>query len=956
MADPRDTPAMQQHARFKAKHPECVLLFRIGDFYELFDDDAVVVSKALGLTLTQRTAGIPMCGVPHHQLEVYLKRLIAQGFRVAVCEQLMEGSAHAASGAKGIVPRAVTRVLTPGTLVDEALLDGDGANTLAAVVFTGSGDDSGASLAVAEVSTGAFVVLDCSAAGLVDELARRGVRELLYADSADGKPPNRVKRVVEGLGLAGTARPSWHFRAAEAKEALLGRFKVATLEGFGIAADDPAVAAAGALVRFLEETQTITDEAALASMGDAGGGGRATLAHLRPPRREGCGTTLEIDAVSLRALEVERTMRGVGGGRGNDHEGSLLGVFLGAAKGAGACRTAMGRRLLREWLCRPLRDVAAIGSRQDGVGALAGDRRLAAALGEVLERVQDVARIGGRVALGRATPRDLVALACSLREADGVLGVLDGCGALAWGRSAVAGVRDALAPLAEAVCAGCVEAPPAHLREGGLFRDGHDAALDSARRLQHDAGAWLAAYQGRLSEEHALPGLKVGYNRVFGYYIELPAAQARTAPAALQRKQTLKNAERYTTPELRDFETKVMSAEARALERERELFAALCGRAAALLGPISTFADAVAELDALLAFADKAARRGWVRPRLVEEPVLHIEGGRHPVLDEAREGAFVPNDVELGVGGDGAGGGGETRSPRARLALITGPNMAGKSTFIRQTALIALLAHTGSFVPAERATVGVVDRVFTRIGADDALHAGQSTFMVEMIETANILHHATARSLVVLDEIGRGTSTLDGLSLAWAIVEHLAGGSGGEDTDLRQVGGTGSVAGHGAVGRAGPRTLFATHYHELTELEGRLPGRVRNLHVAVREWPPGDPHAQIVFLHRIMPGRADHSYGLHVARLAGIPAAVVARGREVLASLSVQHAGVGAGVAPDVRGVPEPAPARGAQLGLFTEFIAHPAIDALRELKVEHLSPMQAFDALRTLKDLVASR
>jgi DNA mismatch repair protein MutS len=456
-----------------------------------------------------------------------------------------------------------------------------------------------------------------------------------------------------------------------------------------------------------------------------------------------------------------------------------------------------------------------------------------------------------------------------------------------------------------------------------------DAALDEARLLQRDATAWLASYQARLIEVHKLPSLKVGFNSIFGYYIELPQAQARQAPAEFARKQTLTKAERYTTPELKDFEHKVTTAQDRAIERERVLFDELCGRATAVIASISVFARVVGELDVLACFADKAVRRGWVRPTMVQEPVLVITQGRHPVLDELLGERFVPNDVGLG----------ETRQREsetakqgktAPLALITGPNMAGKSTFIRQVALIVLLAHAGSFVPADAATIGQTDRIFTRVGADDALHAGQSTFLVEMVEAANILNHATARSLVILDEIGRGTSTLDGLSLAWAIAERLAG--------------TGEEA-----NRSGPRTLFATHYHELTDLEERLPGLVRNLHVSVREW--GD---QIVFLHRILPGRTDQSYGIHVAKLAGIPASVVRRAREVLESLAVHHApGKDAkGQARPGRPPVLPSPSADGQLALFTTYVAHPAVDELRELKLDALSPIQAFDALRKLKDM----
>jgi DNA mismatch repair protein MutS len=917
MGSPRDTPAMQQYARFKQRHPGCVLLFRIGDFYEMFDDDAVVVSKAIGLTLTQRTEGVPMAGLPHHQLETYLRRLIAAGFRVAVAEQLID-----ASQAKGIVPRAVTRVLTPGTLVDDALIEPDAPGALAAVAFFGTGEDSPAALGVADVSTGAFVVLRATAGEVIDELARRGVRELLYCDSGEGSPPARVARVLDALGLPGTPRAAWQFRRQEALDALREHFGVATLAGFGLADDDPEVIPAGVIVRYLRETQTLSDEdvRALGSLRIA----RPTLAHLRPPRREEPTRHCVIDAVSLRSLEIERTLRDP------RPDGSLLSIFLGPGS-RGAARTSMGRRLLREWLCRPLRDAREIGARHDAVEVLVRDRTLAGRVGDLLDGVQDVPRLGARLAMARLSPRDLTALARALERAGAIAALLEQCTPLGAIRDDLLAAGERTADAAREILRVCVDEPPPHLREGGLIRDGVDPALDEARSLQRDASAWLASFQGDLAAKYDLPGLKVGFHRVFGYFIELPTAQARQAPAELTRTQTLRNAERFTTPELREFERKVSTAEATALARERELFAALCDRALAHLAEIDVVGRCVGELDALLAFADKAVARGWVRPTMAEAPVLSIHAGRHPVLDETLGASFVPNDVELGVDLDAAPG---AQAPpagpegRARLALITGPNMAGKSTYIRQTALLCLLAHAGSFIPADRATIGVIDRIFTRIGADDALHAGRSTFMVEMIETASIVNHATDRSLVVLDEVGRGTSTLDGLSLAWAIAEHLAG----------------------TPGAPGPRTLFATHYHELTDLAERFPDRVRNLHVAVREWPAGDDHAQIVFLHRILPGRTDQSYGLHVARLAGMPANVVARAREILATLAVHHTAHTPPPPPKAVMAPDDDP-----FPLFTRYVEHPALDALREIKLDALSPLQAFDALRRLAEQARS-
>lgn len=979
MPDPRETPAMQQYYRFKKRHPGCVLFFRIGDFYEMFDDDAVLVSKAIGLTLTQRTAGVPMCGVPHHQLETYLKKLIDKSFRVAVCEQI-----EPSETAKGLVARAVTRVLTPGTLVDGTLLEDATPIKLAAILFTGSGDDSPAEIAVVDASTGQFTLASASGVNhgqsIIDELMRRSVRELLYAAPADNSVPPRVKRCLDALGISGTPRPAWQFRTQEAREALIEHFKVKSLAGFGVRDDDAAIPAAGAIVRYLCETQTAAANDADAQVGVANGIiPKSTLAHLRPPTREHPGDWMTVDAVSLRALEVERVIRAAPGAMDGGLEGSLLGVFLtgpavsggGSGGGGGVCKTAMGKRLLREWLCRPSRSLAVIESRHAAVAALKEDRRLAGELRDLLADVPDAARIAGRIALGRATPRDLVAIARGLSRAPFIAALLDGVTSLKPLHTRLATPANDLKSTATHILDACVEEPPPHLREGGLIKDGIDKELDEARRLQTDAGHWLVEYQDRLLKEHNLPGMKVGYNKIFGYYIELTASQARSAPAAFTRKQTLKNAERYITPELHEFERKVSTAESRALSREREIFEELSASIASRLTEVATIADTLGELDVLLGFAEHAARAGWVRPTMTDANVLTIHDGRHPVLERTLGRDFVPNDVEVGGEQEGRGAAeqGKDSNPSSpaplhpcspSLSLITGPNMAGKSTFIRQVALITLLAHAGSFVPAARATIGLTDRIFTRIGADDALHAGQSTFMVEMTETANILHHASPRSLVILDEIGRGTSTLDGLSLAWAITEHLA--------------------------RVGCRTLFATHYHELTDLadphprgEGDpsdpLAGRIKNLHVAVREWPldanaeEGAPsETQIIFLHRILPGKTDQSYGIHVARLAGLPQGVIGRAREVLASLAVHHgpathtSGSDAtdnGAATKSKKPRVPATrveTPGGQMGLFTEFVQHPAVDALRELKIENLSPLQAFDELRKLKDAAAPK
>ncbi|MEL6496935.1 MAG: DNA mismatch repair protein MutS [Planctomycetota bacterium] len=903
MGDPKQTPAMKQYFRFKEQHPDCVLLFRMGDFYELFFEDAETVAGPLGLTLTQRTGGVPLAGVPHHQLDNYLRKLVALGYRVAIADQIQDPK-----DAKGVVDRAVTQVVTPGTLVDDGLLDGSAVNRLAALHFTEHGDASPASVAVVEASTGDLVLFDASAESLTDELASRRVKEILYAETATGEAPPRVLRVLDALGISGTGRPAWQFRRDEALEAVLTQFDVSTLEGFGLAADDPAVYAAGAVIRYLRETKAVGDEAANNRPGSFAA---ATLAHLRSPRREHAGGRCVIDSVSLRSLEIEQTIRE------GAAAGSLVGLFL-TSSGGGGCRTAMGKRLVRDWLCRPSGELATIESRHARVAALVEDRRLAREIGETLAPVQDIARIAGRVALGRCSPRDIAGLGQSIGRVRGVAGLLDGTPAFDAQRASLLALAETLEPVAERITRECTDDPPAHLRDGGVFRTGIDPELDEARSLQSDASAWLARYQATVATELGLPGIKVAFNKVFGYYVELSAAQARDAKdkidaASMTRKQTLKNAERFITPELKTFEEKVLRAEGRALERERELFALLVASVAAALDTLLSYADAIAELDAVLAFADRAAKLGWTRPSITDERVLVIEEGRHPVLEDSLGGGFVPNSVS--IGGSVAG-----------LSLITGPNMAGKSTFIRQVALITVLAHAGSFVPAASATIGLCDRVFTRVGADDALHRGQSTFMVEMIETANILNNATPRSLVILDEIGRGTSTLDGLSLAWAIVEALAGDAASP----------------------GPRTLFATHYHELTDLEQRHDRRVANLHVAVREWTPAGGESEIVFLHTVKPGRADQSYGVQVARLAGVPRAVTDRARHVLDSLAVQH-----GPAMETAEANAASERSAPQLSLFTEIAPHPAVDRLREVNLEECSPMIAFDLLRELRGMV---
>ncbi|MBI1368441.1 MAG: DNA mismatch repair protein MutS [Planctomycetes bacterium] len=855
----QDTPAMRQHRRFKQEHPDCVLFFRMGDFYELFYDDALLAHKVLGVTLTQRTEGVPMAGVPYHAVEGYLRRMIAAGYRVAICEQMEDPKE-----AKGVVKREVTRLVTPGTLTDDAMLEEGEPCVLAAVQFV---NDDTVALAFAELSTGALSVAQFASDTVADELARIGPRELLYVETANGQPPERISGLAGPIGCALTRRPAWQFRMAEATETLMKQFNVTTLAGFGLEADDIVIGPAGAVVSYLLETQQSRD-------------GR--LAHLSPPRRFERHAHLVIDQTSLRSLEIERTLRT------GETKGSLLGALQ-------DCRTAMGKRALRQWLCYPLADKAKIIDRQDAVAAIVDDATFRADLTKRLDAVQDVERISGRVAIGRPSPRDLVGLGNSLTDVNKLIDLLDARPTLAAYHHRLTAIAPSLNKLGDCIRAACVDDPPAHMRDGGLIRDSYDKTLDEYRTLQRDSNTYLADYQKRLADETGIGSLKIGYNKVFGYYIEVTHVHATKIPAVFTRKQTLKNAERYITPQLKEYEDKVLGASSKAIARELDLFNDLCKATSDDLTALHEFSHVVAELDVLACFARRAVKYQYTRPNIVDEPTLIITDGRHPVLDEILADRFVPNDTEL--------------DKKATLALITGPNMAGKSTYIRQNALLTLLAHTGAFIPAASATIGLTDRIFTRIGASDEIHLGQSTFMVEMTETANICHHASPRSLVILDEIGRGTSTLDGLALAWAIAEHLA---------ARRC-----------------RCLFATHYHELTELPERF-DNVVNLNVTVREW-----NNEIAFLHRIAPGAANKSYGIHVAKIAGLPDGVLTRANELMAQLQVHtesHVGK------------SPKPQSQEQWGLFTQYVEHPALTQLRESDLNALSPLGAFDLLRKLR------
>jgi DNA mismatch repair protein MutS len=859
------TPMMKQYQEAKRACPDALLLFRMGDFYEMFHDDAKVAARTLNLALTSRdkgAGGVPMAGFPHHQLESYLAKLIAAGFRAAVCEQVEDPKL-----AKGLVRREVTRIVTPGTVTDDALLDPRQSNFLAAVT---PGDPAG--LAWVELSTGRFVAAGLPANGLADQLARIAPAECLLSEDAASLPRELDERMMV------TRRPGWAFSLASARQTLLKHFRTAGLEGFGFGdteSDRQAVAAAGAVLDYLAETQ------------------KTSLDHidrLVPYRTSG---TLEIDQSSRRSLELSRTIRE---GR---REGSLLGVLDGTT-------TAMGSRLLGDWLSNPLTEAAAIRARHEAVEELVGEAALAAELRETLRRVYDVERLLARVTTGRASPRDLAFLGRTLR-------VLPGLKARLTARKSpllnqLEAEIDLCADLRSKLDAALADDCPLSSHEGGFIRDGFHPPLDALRELAHGGKQWIARYQAQEVQRTGIPSLKVGFNKVFGYYLEITNAHRQRIPDDYIRKQTVKNAERYVTPELKEYEEKVLTADEKSKEMEHALFLELREAVAASRRRMQATAVVLAQLDVLAALAELARTRNYCRPEIVEEPVLRILDGRHPVLDVLEpEGTFVPNDVLAG-GEAGA------------MLLITGPNMAGKSTYIRQAALIALLAQMGSFVPARQATIGVADRIFARVGASDELTRGQSTFMVEMTETARILNTATARSLVILDEIGRGTSTYDGISLAWSVVEHV----------------------HDQLGC---RTLFATHYHELTDLEKSLP-RVKNLNVAVREWED-----QVIFLHKIVAGAADKSYGIHVARLAGVPRPVIERSKEILAQLEDEHLDADGRAKIARRG--KSAKRAGIQLTLFSP-IDHPLLDDLRRLDLNNVTPLAAMQLVKQWQETLA--
>lgn len=824
------TPVLRHYVELKAAHPDRVLLYRLGDFYEFFFEDAILLSRLLELTLTGKDAGkalgrVPMAGIPHHAAERYCADLVRRGLSVALCDQL---EATPAKGA--LLRRGITRVLTPGTVLEEGMLAARRNNWLCAVVLEGDGSHAGRwGLAVADVSTGEFRVTERGGSGsLHQELLQLEPAEVVWPGQGDAPA-----WCPEGLRLTPLARTP--FEATEAATLLRHRFRLASLDGLGLGEAPLALRAAGGLLAYLDTTQPATDPSASAEVA-------GTAIPLEMPRLWHAGDQLVLDAQTRRNLELTRTQLG----------GSLQGSLLWALD---RTATAMGGRCLRRWIEAPLVDRSAILERQEAVSELVAQRPLRLGLRRLLRPMGDLERLAGRAGAGSASARDLVALADGLERLPLLATLVAACrsGPLA----ALQGPWPELAAVAETVRHHLVETPPLSLSEGGLLHDGVDAVLDGLRNQLDDQEAWLARQEAIERRASGNPNLRLQYHRTFGYFLAVSRARAAAVPEHWIRRQTLANEERFVTPELKGREGRILQLRARACQREYELFCDLRRSVGEAAAPIRAAARRVAELDALASLAEVAATGGYCRPELSEGRELVIEAGRHPVVEQLLVDArFTANDLYLAAPGpEGA--------PAPDLLVLTGPNASGKSCYLRQSGLLQLMAQIGSWIPASAARLGIADRIFTRVGAVDDLASGQSTFMVEMAETANILHHASPRSLVLLDEIGRGTATFDGLSIAWAVAEHLADG-------------------------IGARTIFATHYHELNELAELLPN-VGNAQVLVEE--TGD---DLVFLHRVCRGGASRSYGIEAARLAGVPASVVLRARQVLGRIEANsHVAVG---------------------------------------------------------------
>jgi len=862
------TPMLQQYFRLKAEHPDVLLAMQVGDFYEFYGEDAEIAARELEIVLTGRDDGsngrIPMAGVPVHAYERYIARLVQKGYRVAICDQIEDPKL-----AKGLVKRRVTRILTPGTVLEDSMLDARANNYLVAAVL----GDPVHGLGVVDVSTGEFLTTEIAGERrlekLLDELFRLQPAEVLVPDDQE----ELLQTLREQLGTTITPVPLHEWVGRDARQLLLQHFGVESLRGFGCEEYTRGLDAAALVLRYLQHNHI-----------DA-------LQHLRTLATYSVERFMYLDTTARRHLELTR----------NQLDGTRRYTLLATLDST--C-TPMGARLLKRWLDEPLLDPEAINARLDAVEALAHQSLHRDALRQLLRPLADLERLAARASTGTANARDLVALRGTLQripelyaEVNALLSALEHPPAL------LRALAPRLAPLQE-LCAllehALVDDPPADLKSGGIIRDGYDPELDRLRQVRTEGKNWIAQLEAKERQRTGIPSLKVGYNAVFGYYLEVSKPHLSKVPPDYIRKQTLVNAERFITPELKEQEAILLGAEERMNTLEFELFSRIRAEVARQTPALQSLAKAIAELDVLSTFAENAVRHRYVRPVVDLEDRIHIYGGRHPVVERFSEQPFVPNDCRL--------------DSSQRLIILTGPNMSGKSTYIRQNALIVLMAHIGSFVPADRAEIGLVDRIFTRVGARDELATGQSTFMVEMTETANILNNATARSLVILDEIGRGTSTYDGLAIAWAVAEYLH--------------------------VIGCKTLFATHYHYLNELANRLEG-VANYRVAVKE--QGD---RIIWLHKVLPGGTDRSYGVHVARMAGVPPEVVQRAEQILREF--EKRGVQSAIQPPSSDAPA-VRTKKLQLTLF-EAAEHPVLEALRELDITTLTPVEALMKLDELK------
>lgn len=841
------TPMLRQYYQIKMKYPDCILMFRLGDFYEMFGEDAEIASKVLEITLTGRDAGslgrLPMCGVPHHAVEGYLATLVENGYKVAICDQLEDPKL-----AKGLVKRDVTRVVTPGTITIPQALE-DKANNYLAAIF-GQGDAFG--IAFADVTTGDFrgteIRGDKAEIKARDELLRLGPKEVIFPENFFAQS---IVDTLDSLRIHYERRDENAFVARNSYQTLTRHFGVSTLMGYGIENQPALISAAGALLSFLEDTQKIA------------------LEHIKSIQAYALTDYMVLDVSTQRNLEILSTLRE------NKKQGSLLGVLDKTV-------TAMGGRGLRRWLSQPLIDLAAVKSRQDRVEAFFNDDLLRARVRGLLDKVFDLERLAGRLAYRTANARDLVSLKESFKRLPELKELLSGITVLSEVEE-----LDALEDLTEIIEEAVVDDPPFTLTEGGIIKRNYNQELDSLREISAGGKEWIANLQQKERERSGIKSLKVGFNKVFGYYIEVTKANLDMVPDDYERKQTLANGERYITPELKEYEAKVLGAEEKIKTLEYELFVEVRERLTQNIERIQKVAKIITELDIYTTLAEVARQKNYTKPEVYLGDELEIVEGRHPVVEEyLPQGEFVPNDTYLD-------------NDDKRIAILTGPNMSGKSTYMRQVALICLMAQIGSFVPAKKCRIGLVDRIFTRVGASDDLASGQSTFMVEMTEVANILHNATEKSLVILDEVGRGTATFDGLSIAWAVTEYLHD-------------------------RIGCKAIFATHYHELTQIEETLPC-VFNLQVAVQH-----SGKQVFFLRKIIAGGADKSYGIDVARLAGLPDDLLQRAREVLVGLEK-----------DTK-KKEPKPV---QMSLF-DLNDDPLVSELKEVDVNRLTPLEAMNLL----------